>query len=71
MKDYSLSDIDSMPTTIDNIHESCYKSYHLLEYVLVMVNRGDSKETITEVVNHLQSSSCDTTMDELIKNYEL
>lgn len=48
-----MKEIQNMPTSIDKIHESCYRSYHILVKVLEMVNRGDSKETITEVVEML------------------
>jgi hypothetical protein len=52
----SLSDIQKMPTSIDKIHESCFRSYHILRQVLVMVDRGDSKETIFEVANMLREN---------------
>ena len=45
----TLSDIQKMPTVIDNTHESCFQCYHILNAVLEMVKRGDSKETIKEV----------------------
>ena len=42
------------PTVIDNVHESAaYRSYHILEYVMLMIERGDSKETIKEIVQFL------------------
>lgn len=50
----TLEDIMLMPTTKEMIHESVFRSYHILEYVLIMVERGDSKETIQEVVNLLK-----------------
>lgn len=50
----TLSEIKKLPTSIDKVHESCYRSYHILAYVLTMVERGDNKETILDVVNHLQ-----------------
>lgn len=51
-----LQDIQNMPTTHDNFHESILRSYHILEYVLGMVERGDSKETILDVVEILQEA---------------
>ena len=42
-----------MPTVNSNIHESVFKSYHVLAKVLEMIERGDSKETIQEVVSML------------------
>jgi hypothetical protein len=55
----NLLAINAMPTTHDDsgkIHESIFRSYHILNYVLEMVNRGDSKETINDVVAFLQAS---------------
>lgn len=49
----SLMQIQEMTTVINTVHESCYKSYHILEHVLKMVERGDSKETILEMVQLL------------------
>ena len=43
-----------MPTTLDNIHESCFRSYHILERVLEMVKRDDNKNTIFELVEFLK-----------------
>ena len=51
----TLDMIAAFPTVINSTHESMYRSYHILEKVLEMVDRGDSKETIFEVVNFLQS----------------
>lgn len=49
-----------MPTIIEGIHESCFRSFHILERVLTMVERDDSKETIFEVVEFLQEDSIST-----------
>jgi len=50
----TLSEIKEQPTLIDNIHESCFRAYHILEQVLTMVERGDTKETIFDVVQLLK-----------------
>ena len=42
--------IQKMPTSIDGIHESCFRSTSILKKVLEMIKREDSKETIFEVV---------------------
>jgi len=55
----NLSDIRRQPTTIDKVHESCYRSYHILEQVMKMVERGDSKETIFEVKEMLEDDLLD------------
>ena len=58
--DKTLKQIQIKPTCLGNIHESCYRSYSILEKVLVMVERGDSKETIFEVVEFLKEYPVDT-----------
>jgi len=55
----TLAEIKEMPTVhrFDErlkIHESVLRSYNILEYVLEMVGRGDSKQTIKDVANYLQ-----------------
>lgn len=42
-----------MPTVIDNTHESCFRSYHVLIHVMTMMERGDSKETILDTIKLL------------------
>lgn len=48
-----IRDIIEFPTVIRNMHESCYKSYQVLEYVKAMLLRGDSPETVLEVIDHI------------------
>lgn len=45
-----------MPTSIDKVHESCFRSSQILGHVLKMVERGDSKDTIMEVVQLLSDN---------------
>ena len=54
-----MYEILQRPTTIDNVHESCFRSYSILEQVLIMVGRGDSRETIEEVAEMLSSAERD------------
>lgn len=56
----TLKEIQRTPTTLEKIHESCFRSYHILEQVLKMVERGDSKETIFEVTEMLNKYPIDT-----------
>lgn len=52
----TLKQIFEMPQVMDSaqkVHESVFRSYHILDKVMEMVIRGDSKETIIEVVNFL------------------
>lgn len=48
-----IAEILSFPTVINKNHESLYRSYHILSYVLEMVKRGDSKETILETAQFM------------------
>ena len=48
--------IQRMPTTLDNVHESVFRSYQILEKVKEMLSRNDSVETITETIEHLESN---------------
>jgi hypothetical protein len=52
-----LASIKERPTVIDNNHESLYRSYHILDYVLKLVERDDSKDTIFEVVDYLRAKN--------------
>ena len=54
-----LSEIKKMPTVFNNVHDSIYRHYHILNYVLGMVERGDSKETIKEVAEYLKEDGID------------
>ena len=50
----AIKSILEKPRIIGDLHESCFRSYHILEQVLLMVERGDSKESIFEVVEYLR-----------------
>ena len=56
----TLKQIQAMPTTLEKIHESCFRSYNILKQVMIMVERGDTKETIFEVVEFLQENPIET-----------
>ena len=58
--DKTLKQIQMKPTCLENRHESCFRSYSILEQVLIMVERGDSKETIFEVVEFLKEYPVNT-----------
>lgn len=51
-----IEQIQKQPTSIDNIHQSCFRCCHILEYVLEMVKRGDSAQTIIDVSNLLKQN---------------
>jgi len=50
-----ISQVIKMQTTRGNVHESCYQSFSLLEYVIEMLERGDSHETILGIINYIKN----------------
>jgi fatty acid-binding protein DegV len=50
----TLYSIKETTTVIDNVHESCYQAYQILELVTEMLKRGDSQKTILLVIEHLK-----------------
>jgi hypothetical protein len=53
LTEMKMNEILQMPTVVDNVHESIFRSYHILGYVVKLINRQDSKETILEIVDFL------------------
>lgn len=59
MKEETLLAIGKYPTVYNDFHtgdahESTLRSWHILDHVLTMVRRGDSKETILEMADILK-----------------
>jgi hypothetical protein len=52
-----MKKIKEMPTTLEGISETVMRSYGILYQVLLMITRGDSKETIIELVEFLQDDN--------------
>lgn len=44
-----LGEIFKKPTLVNDIHQSVFRSHDILMYILDMVDRGDSKETIQDI----------------------
>lgn len=42
----------------NGVHESVFKSYHVLQHVETMLKRGDSTETILELIEFVYSVNC-------------
>jgi len=45
-----IENINKMPTAYNKVHESVYRSYCILEQVKEMLKRGDSIETIKDII---------------------
>lgn len=56
MKAEETNEIE-FPTIINNVHESCFRSYQILEKVKIMLNRDDSKETIMETIEMMETKN--------------
>lgn len=50
-----IDDVRSLPTVINGVHESCYKSYQELELMKKMLRRWDSRETILEIISFIEN----------------
>jgi len=48
--------IRSCPVCAKNIHESIFQSYQILEKVTTKLKRGDSKETVLEMIAYLKKT---------------
>lgn len=48
-----IEEIAKMPTVVDNVHESIYRSYATMNLMCEMLERGDSIETILMTVRHI------------------
>ncbi len=68
-----LREILDMPTVVDGVHQSVYRSNSILLYVLEMVKRGDSKESIYDVyymLSAFESSGHEQVADTKDGNFE-
>lgn len=53
---HKFDTIKDYPTIYDDVHESVYRSYSILELVKEMLERWDSKETIIDMIKYLENS---------------
>lgn len=53
---YDMVKTMQMPTVIDGTHESCYQAYQILMYVRRMLERGDSHQTILDMIGVFQQT---------------
>jgi len=55
-----LSEILKYPHVLDGVHASVYRNTQILIYIIAMVNRGDSIETINDVYYFLSDFERET-----------
>lgn len=51
-----LEGTKELPTILSGIDECSFRSYHILQKVIQMVARGDTRETIIEIADYLEGS---------------
>ena len=49
-----FSEIRKMPTTYDNVHESVFRSYHILEKVKELIEQKTPAYVMIELINDMQ-----------------
>ena len=54
IKYFKTETINSRPTVNDKVHESIFRSSHILEQVKTMLRRNDSNQTIIEFINECE-----------------
>jgi hypothetical protein len=68
--DNKLSEIKSMPTCIEKIHQSCFRANAILGHILEMVERGGSKDTIFQTYCHLADNPISVDLETFNKENE-
>ena len=53
-------DIRRLPTSLDMTHESVYRSYHILEKVVELLNKETPPAVILEIIEDLRSEPFST-----------
>ena len=67
--EHNIYNIKRTPTVINGVHESVYQSFNLLEYVKLMLERGDSKETILDIIQHIETTHEETGWDKALESF--
>lgn len=52
----TIDELRKFPTVIKRTHESCYRSYQTLQWVKKLIERGDSTESITEMISSVEEA---------------
>lgn len=55
MKDLRFSQLASMPTVLDNKHESLYRSYHTLQLVKELLEKGTPGEVVLAIIGEVEN----------------
>ena len=50
-----FNELKEKPTAINNVHQSCYRAFSILQDVKEMIKRKDSVETISEYIEFAES----------------
>lgn len=49
----SIREIAKLPTVIDGVHESCFRSYHILRYVESLLEQGTPPTVSLQLLREL------------------
>lgn len=66
---HPFEQISGFPTVHNGVHESVYKAYQVLERVKVMLERGDSRETILEIIKLLEDHTISSNASRYPKDF--
>lgn len=55
MKDLRFSQLAAMPTVLDNKHESLYRSYHTLQLVKDLLEKGTPSEVVLGIIGEIEN----------------
>lgn len=50
----TLKEITELPTVIDMVHQSCYRSWGILEYTKWMLEQGAPPAVVLQVIKDLE-----------------
>ena len=51
----AIIEIEHAPTTLDNIHQSVYRSSHILEYVKWLLEEGTPSNVVRDIISGLEA----------------
>lgn len=66
-----LSDIAKIPTTVNKVHESVYRSYHILNKVADLLHKGTPAQVVLELIAEMQDMPhVDVTWEQMVAQQE-
>ena len=50
-----ICQLDIQPTTIENVHESCYRSFNVIDILREMLDRKESRKSMIELIKYYKN----------------